>query len=92
VVDVNGGAGGAYGNYVVVKHSEGVYTLYAHLSAVTVSEGTSVSAGQQIGNVGSTGTSSGPHLHFEVRNDPSGFSTGVFSNPLTWLRSHGVSV
>lgn len=92
VVSVNGSAGAAYGNYVALEHSGGIYTLYAHLSAVTVSVGQSVSAGQQIGNVGSTGNSSGPHLHFEVRTDPSAFSSGIFLNPVTWLRSHGVTV
>lgn len=85
-------SGGAYGLHVVVKHADGVYTLYAHLSAITVSVGQSVSAGQQVGNVGSTGNSSGPHLHFEVRNHPTAFTSGTFINPLTWLRSHGVSV
>ena len=92
VVVVNGNAGGAYGNYVVIKHSDGIYTLYAHMSAVGVSTGASVSAGQQIGNVGSTGNSSGPHLHFEVRTDPSAFNSSVFINPVSWLRSHGVTV
>ena len=85
-------AGGAYGLHVVVKHAPGVYTLYAHLSRISVSVGQSVAAGQQVGNVGSTGNSSGPHLHFEVRNDPKNFHAGVFMNPLTWLRSHGVSI
>jgi murein DD-endopeptidase MepM/ murein hydrolase activator NlpD len=91
VVSMNS-SGAAYGIHVVLKHADGVYTLYAHMSASTVSMGQSVAAGQQVGNVGSTGTSSGPHLHFEVRNDPTGFGTGVFQNPLTWLRSHGVSI
>ena len=85
-------SGGAYGLHVVVQHSGGVYTLYAHLSAITVSVGQSVSAGQQVGRVGSTGNSGGPHLHFEVRNHPTNFTPGVFINPLTWLRSHGVSI
>ena len=85
-------SGGAYGLHVVVKHADGVYTLYAHLSAITVSVGQSVSAGQQVGNVGSTGNSGGPHLHFEVRTHPTAFSPGIFINPLTWLRSHGVSI
>lgn len=85
-------SGGAYGLHVVVRHGDGVYTLYAHLSAISVSMGQAVTAGQQVGNVGSTGNSSGPHLHFEVRNHPTAFTSGTFMNPLTWLRSHGVSV
>lgn len=85
-------SGSAYGNHVVVKHADGKYTLYAHLSAITVSVGQSVSAGQQVGNVGSTGNSSGPHLHFEVRTDPTAFRADVFLEPKAYLRSHGVSI
>jgi murein DD-endopeptidase MepM/ murein hydrolase activator NlpD len=92
VVVSRNSSGAAYGYHVVVKHPSGVYTLYAHLSAITVSVGQSVAAGQQVGNVGSTGNSSGPHLHFEVRNHPTDFTVGTFLNPLTWLRSHGVTV
>lgn len=57
----------SYGNYVVVDHGNGMSTLYAHMSALTVSAGQTVSEGQQVGQVGSTGSSTGPHLHFEVR-------------------------
>lgn len=57
----------SYGNYMVVDHGNGLSTLYAHLSGFAASVGTQVSAGQQIGYIGSTGMSTGSHLHFEVR-------------------------
>jgi LysM repeat protein len=58
-----------YGNVVVIDHGNGWQTLYAHLSSYTVGCGTSVTQGQLIAGMGSTGNSSGPHLHFEMRND-----------------------
>jgi murein DD-endopeptidase MepM/ murein hydrolase activator NlpD len=66
---VSAGPAGTYGNLVTVRHGNGVETRYAHLSATTVKAGDHVDAGQQIGNVGTTGYSTGPHLHFEVRKD-----------------------
>ena len=71
--------GGAYGNYIVISHGNGTTTLYAHLSTRSVSAGTNVSKGQHIGNVGSTGNSTGPHLHFEISVG------GVRVNPLSKL-------
>lgn len=61
------GWNGGYGNYVVIQHPNGTQTLYAHLNVVNVSAGESVGQGTNIGAVGSTGRSTGPHLHFEVR-------------------------
>jgi len=66
---VHAGPAGTYGNLVIVRHGNGVETRYAHLSAVGVHVGDHVEANQPIGNVGTTGYSTGPHLHFEVRKD-----------------------
>lgn len=67
IIARNGGWNGGYGNYVVIAHENGSQTLYSHMTHAIVSSGQSVSAGQIIGYVGSTGHSTGPHLHFEVR-------------------------
>lgn len=70
---------GAYGNKLVIAHGGGVETWYAHLSSFSVSAGQRVSAGQKVGNIGSTGNTTGPHLHFEVRVN------GNMTDPLAWL-------
>lgn len=62
-----GGWNGGYGNYVVIDHPNGTQTLYAHNTSNTVAEGAHVTQGQVVGYVGSTGHSTGNHLHFEVR-------------------------
>ncbi len=67
--------GGGYGNYVWILHDNGYETIYGHMISTTVSTGQHVSAGQTIGYVGSTGWSTGPHLHFELRIN------GIKSNP-----------
>lgn len=71
------GCGGGYGNYVWINHGNGKETVYAHLTSVAVSTGTRVTAGQYIGTVGSTGHSTGAHLHYETRYN------GVKYNPMT---------
>ncbi|MFE5792600.1 transglycosylase family protein [Streptomyces sp. NPDC056503] len=86
---VSAGWGGAYGYQIVVRHDDGRYSQYAHLSAVSVREGQRVTGGQRIGRSGSTGNSSGPHLHFEVRTGP-GYGSDI--DPLAYLRARGVSI
>ena len=68
-VVVDAGVSPTYGNYVEVEHGEGVTTFYAHMSKKAVTEGATVASGETLGYVGSTGRSTGPHLHFEVRKD-----------------------
>ncbi|MCB0898356.1 MAG: M23 family metallopeptidase [Actinobacteria bacterium] len=62
------GWAGAYGKAVIIKHKNGKRSLYGHMSKTLVRKGKKVTAGQKIGKVGSTGNSTGPHLHFEVRS------------------------
>ena len=71
------GCGGGYGNYVMIDHGNGKISIYGHLSGVTVADGQHVVAGQLIGYVGSTGYSTGAHLHFEMRYN------GIRYDPLT---------
>ena len=71
---------GSYGNLIIIDHQNGTSTRYAHLSAFNVKVGDVVGQGQSIGKIGSTGRSTGPHLHFEVRVG------GVAKNPLNYIK------
>lgn len=73
VVSKMGGWNGGYGNYIVIKHPNGMQTLYGHLARTSVFAGDRVAKGQVIGTMGSTGKSTGPHLHFEVRGGKNPF-------------------
>lgn len=84
----------SYGNYVLLKHPNGMYTLYAHLTynTVQVSKGQTVKKGQRLGYMGNTGTSYGGHLHFEVRqpngykSDPEPYINGELPNMKKWKK------
>ena len=74
----------SYGNYVLINHGGGNSTLYAHMSSMAVSSGAYVTQGQVIGYVGSTGWSTGPHLHYEVRLN------GSTVNPLSYYSGYTI--
>jgi murein DD-endopeptidase MepM/ murein hydrolase activator NlpD len=76
---ISAGRNGGYGNMTMIDHGDGLVTVYAHQSSISVSVGQRVSKGQRIGAVGSTGMSTGPHLHFEVRVN------GEARNPLGYV-------
>ncbi|WP_055601229.1 M23 family metallopeptidase [Streptomyces aureus] len=86
---VEAGWGGAYGNNIVIRMNDGTYTQYGHLSSIGVYVGQSVEPGERIGISGSTGNSTGPHLHFEARTTS---EYGSDINPVAYLRARGVNV
>ncbi|MEV6260021.1 transglycosylase family protein [Streptomyces sp. NPDC051784] len=86
---VSAGWAGAYGYEIVIRHGDGRYSQYAHLSSLHVRAGQQVTGGQRIARSGSTGNSTGPHLHFEIRTGP-GYGSDV--DPLAYLRAGGVSL
>ncbi len=77
---ISAGWNGGYGNCVMINHGNGYTTLYGHMSRIAASAGQTVSMGQVIGYIGSTGNSTGPHLHFEIRAS----ATGTPINPLAF--------
>ncbi|MFE5597614.1 M23 family metallopeptidase [Streptomyces coelicoflavus] len=83
------GDGPAYGNAIVIKHGNGTYSQYAHLSKINVKIGQVVKTGQSIAKSGNTGNSSGPHLHFEIRTTA---NYGSAVDPVAFLKSKGVTV
>ncbi|WP_028804051.1 peptidoglycan DD-metalloendopeptidase family protein [Streptomyces sp. 142MFCol3.1] len=81
--------GGSFGIEIVIRHPGGYRTQYAHLAAVAVDQGDRVSTGQLIGQSGTSGNSTGPHLHFEVRISD---ELGSAIDPVPWLARHGVQL
>jgi murein DD-endopeptidase MepM/ murein hydrolase activator NlpD len=86
---VSTGWGGAYGNEIVIRMADGMYTQYGHLSSIGVTVGQQVTPGEQIALSGATGNVTGPHLHFEARTTP---DYGSDVDPVAYLRKHGVNV
>ncbi|MEE4542816.1 transglycosylase family protein [Streptomyces sp. V4-01] len=86
---VTAGWGGSYGYQVVIRHADGHFSQYGHLSQISVKAGQHVNEGQRIARSGATGNATGPHLHFEIRTGP---VYGDDVDPLRYLRAHGVSV
>ena len=79
------GDGGGFGNLVVVQHADSTYTMYAHCQSMNVKQGQEVKAGDVVGKVGTTGTSTGDHLHFEVRQGGSSWQNAKPVDPVAFL-------
>ncbi len=88
-VVVESGPAAGYGMWVVIRHSNGDHSVYAHMYRTYVSVGEQVRAGRHIADIGSNGFSTGPHLHFEIAK---GSATGPRVDPAPWLRARGVEV
>ena len=86
---VEAGMDGSFGNNIVIKHRDGTYTQYGHLSSINVSVGQQVKPGQKIALSGSTGNTTGPHLHFEARTSP---EYGSDMDPVAYLGKHGIGL
>ena len=84
------GWAGPYGNAVHVLHSGGIATWYCHLSRIDTQRGVALNAGDLVGLSGSTGNTTGPHLHLEVRTGASTTTEGSPVDPMPWLRAHQV--
>ena len=87
---VMAGVNSGYGNCVMIDHGNGYKTLYGHMSSIAVTNGQTVSQGDTIGYVGSTGVSTGPHCHYEVWKDGSRIDPEQFYTGLTFSESAGV--
>jgi murein DD-endopeptidase MepM/ murein hydrolase activator NlpD len=85
---VSAGAAQGYGNAVLIDHGNGYLTHYGHMATITVTTGQKLTVGQNIGTEGSTGHSTGPHLHFEVHEG--GYKNPV--EPTAWMHEHGVEI
>ncbi|MDE0311971.1 MAG: M23 family metallopeptidase, partial [Caldilineaceae bacterium] len=79
VIKASHGWNGGYGRMVMIDHGNGFVSLYAHMNTVYVRQGENVAKGEQLGTVGNTGRSTGPHLHFEIRQN------GAARNPFYFL-------
>ncbi len=79
---IHSGTLGGYGKVIMIDHGSGIVTLYAHNSSLIASNGENVNKGDTIAKIGSTGMSTGPHLHFEVRKN------GAYENPIPWVKGN----